>query len=157
LKKSGTLNGKNFKVYLDGYNLMPFFKSEAKASPREGFLYRNDDGDLMALRVRNWKIAFMEQHSEVTPETPAGVRAGQFTKLRAPNIYNLRSDPFERATNSIEYGDWQAHRMFLLVPAQAIVWAYLESFKEFPPRAKAASFSVSDVMDKITTARPNQD
>jgi arylsulfatase A-like enzyme len=157
LKKGGTLNGKNFKVHLDGYNLLPFFKGEAKESPREGFLYRSDDGDVMALRVRDWKISFMEQNTQLSPETPLGVWQGQFTKLRAPNIYNLRTDPFERGPESIGYGDWQAHRVFLLVPAQAIAAEYLESFSEFPPRAKAASFSVSDVMDKITTAKPNQD
>jgi arylsulfatase len=156
LKKGSTLNGKNFKVHLDGYNLIPFLKGEAKDSPREGFLYWSDDGDLMALRIRDWKIAFMEQNIQLSPETPAGVWQGQFTTLRAPNIYNLRADPFERGSASIGYGDWLAHRLFLLVPAQAIVAAYLDSFKEFPPRAKAASFSVSDVMDKITTASPNQ-
>ena len=156
LKKGGTLNGRNFKVHLDGYNLIPFLKGEANGSPREGFLYWSDDGDLMALRIGVWKIAFMEQNTQLSPETPAGVWQGQFTTLRAPNIYNLRADPFERGTGSIEYGDWQAHRMFLLVPAQAIVAAYLESFKEFPPRAKAASFSVSGVMDKITTANPQE-
>jgi len=157
LKAGATLNGKNFKVHLDGYNLLPFFKGEVKDTPREGFLYWSDDGDLLALRVRDWKISFMEQHTEITPETPMGVWQGQFTKLRAPNLYNLRTDPFERGPESIGYADWQAHRMFMFVPAQAIVAEYLESFREFPPRAKAASFSVSDAMDKITTAKPNQD
>jgi hypothetical protein len=46
--------------------------------------------------------------------------------------------------------------MFMLVPAQAFVAKWLESFKDFPPRAKAASFSISDVMEKITTATPNE-
>ena len=100
---------------------MPFFKGEAEKSPREGFLYWSDDGDLMALRVRDWKVAFMEQHSEPSPETPVGVWQGQFTKLRMPNLYNLRADPFERGTESIYYGDWLAHRAFAFVPAQAIV------------------------------------
>jgi hypothetical protein len=99
----------------------------------------------------------MEQNTQLSPQTPLGVWQGQFTKLRAPTIYNLRTDPFERGPESIGYGDWEAHRVFLLVPAQAVVAEYLESFREFPPRAKAASFSVSDVMDKITTAKPNQD
>ena len=84
------------------------------------------------------------------------VRIHWFTVLRAPNIYNLRSDPFEGGTDGIYYGDWQAHRVFLLVPAQAIVGKMLESFKEFPPRAKAASFTVGDAMEKISTASPSQ-
>ena len=156
LVKGDTLNGKNFKVHLDGYNLMPFLKGEVKQSPREGFLYWSDDGDLMAIRIRNWKITFLEQNTEVSPKTPAGVWQGEFTKLRAPNLYNLRADPFERATTSLNYGDWMDHRMFLIVPAQAVVALWLESFKEFPPRAKAASFTVSDAMEKITTASPNK-
>ena len=117
LKTGSALNGKNFKVHLDGYNLLPFLKGEAKDSPREGFLYWSDDGDLVALRARDWKISFMEQNTQLSPETPLGVWQGQFTKLRAPNIYNLRTDPFERGPASIGYGDWQAHRVFLLVPA----------------------------------------
>jgi hypothetical protein len=104
----------------------------------------------MAIRVREWKINFMEQHAEVDPKTPLSVWQGNFEKLRAPNLYNLRADPFERATNSIYYGDWQAHRAFLFVPAQALVAQWLDSFKEFPPRAKAASFTVSDAMEKVT-------
>jgi arylsulfatase A-like enzyme len=152
LKKGSTLSGKTFKVHLDGENLLPFLKGEAEKSPREGFFYWSDDGDLLALRVRNWKIDFMEQHTEVSTDTPVGVWQGQFTKLRAPNLYNLRSDPFEKGTGSMYYGDWLAHRAFAFVPAQAIVAQYLESFKEFPPRAKAASFTVSDAMEKIESA-----
>ncbi len=110
----------------------------------------------MAIRIRNWKITFLEQNTEVSPQTPAGVWQGQFNKLRAPNIYNLRADPFERGTTSLSYGDWMSHRMFLIVPAQAVVAHWVDSFKEFPPRAKAASFTISDVMEKITTAKPNE-
>jgi arylsulfatase len=156
LLKGSDLNGKTFKVHLDGNNLMPFFKGEAEKSPREEFLYWSDDGDLMALRARNWKISFIEQNTEIGPETPIGVWQGQFTRLRLPNLYNLRADPFEKGTESIYYGEWQVRRGFVLVPAQAIVAKYIESFKEFPPRAKAASFTISDVMEKITTASPSQ-
>ena len=153
LKSGATLNGKTFRVHLDGDNLLPFLKGDAKNSPREGFPYWSDDGELMALRVRDWKVSFMEQHTEVNPKTPAGPWQGDFTKLRAPMLYNLRADPFERGTESINYGDWMAHRMFMLVPAQAIVAKMLDSFKEFPPRAKAASFTVSDAMEKVTVGR----
>src|SRR5215813_3542189 len=150
IKKGSTLNGKTFKVHLDGMNLLPFFKGDAKESPRQEFLYWSDDGDLMALRIRDWKISFMEQHAEPNPKTPISVWQGNFTKLRGPNLYNLRADPFERGTDSIYYANWQARRAFMFVPAQAIVAKYLDSFKEFPPRAKAASFTVSDAMEKIT-------
>jgi arylsulfatase len=152
VKNGHTLNGKSFRVHLDGHNLLPFLKGDVKDSPREAFLYWSDDGDLMALRAGNWKVTFLEQNTETDPRTPIGVWQGQFNKLRAPNLYNLRTDPFERGPHSINYGNWQMHRVFLMVPAQAIVAQWIESFKEFPPRAKAASFTVSDVMDKITTS-----
>lgn len=152
-----TLNEKQFKVYLDGDNLMPFLKGETKDSPRKGFLYWSDDGDLMAIRAANWKLAFLEQNTKISAEYPQGVWSGQFTKLRVPKIYNLRADPFERGDESIGYGDWFSHRVFLLVPAQALVAQYIASFKEFPPRAKAASFTIGDVMDKITTSGASRD
>ena len=156
LKKGSTLNGKTFKVHLDGYNLLPFLKGDAKESSRKEFLYWSDDGDLMGLRVSQWKVAFMEQHTEVNPKTPLGVWQGNFTKLRAPMLYDLRADPFERGPTSMYYGDWVARRLFLIVPAQAIVAKYIESFKEFPPRAKAASFTINDVMEKISTGSPGK-
>jgi arylsulfatase len=154
--KGTTLNGKQFKVHLDGMNLLPFLKGEVQESPRKEFLYWSDDGDLMALRVNQWKIAFIEQNTEISPQLPVGVWQGQFTKLRIPLLYDLRADPFERGSTSIYYADWMVRRAFVQVPAQALVAKYLESFKEFPPRAKAASFTVSDAMDKITTAGPNR-
>jgi len=73
-----------------------------------------------------------------------------------PNVYNLRSDPFERGDESIGYATWLADRMFLIVPAQAIAAKWLESFKDFPPRQKPASFSLNEVMAKMETASPNQ-
>ena len=156
LKQGHTLNGRSYKVHLDGTNLLPFMKGEAKESPREEFLYWSDDGDLMALRYREWKVAFLEQNTQISPEEPQGVWTGQFTKLRVPKLYNLRADPFERGPESIEYADWMTHRIFILVPAQALVAQWLESFKDFPPRAKAASFTVGDVMDKIIAAGQSQ-
>ncbi len=150
VKKGYTANGKQFKVHLDGYNLMPFLKGEVKESPRKEFLYWSDDGDLMALRFGNWKVAFMEQHVEPNPKTPIGVWQGNFTKLRAPNLYNLRADPFERGTDSVYYADWQMHRVFLIVPAQAFAAQWLTSFKEFPPRQKPASFNLDEVMKEMS-------
>jgi len=157
LKQGHTLNGKSFKVHLDGVNLLPFLKGEAKDPPRIEFLYWSDDGDLMALRYRDWKVAFLEQNAEISPKYPQGVWTAPFTQLRIPKLYNLRSDPFERGPDSIEYSDWFTHRVFILVPAQALVARWLESFRDFPPRAKPASFTVSDAMEKIEAAATNKD
>jgi arylsulfatase A-like enzyme len=145
VKKGYAAGGKNFKVHLDGYNLIPFLKGEVKESPRKEFLYWSDDGELMALRVNQWKVAFKEQES-----TGFNVWKRQFTNLRAPNIYNLRSDPFERGPESFEYTRWMADRTFLIVPAQAIAGQWLSSFKEFPIRQKPASFNLDEVMRKLS-------
>jgi arylsulfatase len=137
--------GKKFKVHLDGYNLIPFFKGEVKESPRKEFLYWSDDGDLLAIRVNQWKISFKEQE-----HTGLNVWKRQFTNLRVPNTYNLRSDPFERGPESFEYGKWMADRAFLIVPSQAVVAKWLDSFKEFPIRQKPASFNLDEVMRKLS-------
>jgi arylsulfatase len=69
---------------------------------------------------------------------------------RLPDIYNLRTDPFERATEDADifYAKWKADRAFLLVPAQAIVGEFLATFKEFPPRQRPASFSIDQALEK---------
>jgi arylsulfatase len=145
VKKGYQADGKDFKVHLDGYNLIPFLKGEVKEPPRKEFLDWSDDGDLMAIRVNQWKVAFKEQN-----HTGLDVWKREFTNLRAPTVYNLRSDPFERGPESFEYGKWMAERMFLIVPAQAIVGRWLASFKEFPQRQKPASFNLDEVMRKLT-------
>ena len=145
--KTCQLGGKSFHVHLDGYNLLPFFKGEVKESPRKEFLYWSDDGDLFAIRVLDWKISFIEQY-----EQGLAIWLKNYTKLRGPYLYNLRADPFERGTYSSWYPDWQAHRMFLIVPAQAVVGKWLESFKEFPIRQKPASFNLNEVIQKLSEA-----
>jgi arylsulfatase len=136
--------GKTFKVHLDGYNLLPFLKGEVKESPREGFLYWSDDGELLAARFRQWKIVFEEQRS-----TGLGVWREPFSAMRVPKLFNLRADPFERGDESMLYDHWMVGRAFALVPAQAMINEWLQSFKAFPPRAKAASFSVDQVVEAL--------
>jgi len=145
-KKGYKIGDKTFKVHLDGYNLLPFLKGEVDKSPRKGFLYWSDDGDLMALRVENWKIHFLEQRAH-----GFGVWKEPMVASRAPTMVNLRTDPFERGPEdaSVFYDKWMMDRAFLLVPAQAIVAEFLKTFQEFPPRAKAASFSIDQAMEKL--------
>ena len=145
LKKGYKSGNKTFKVHIDGYNLLPFLKGEVKENPRKGFLYWSDDGDLMALRVGNWKVEFLQQRGH-----GLDVWKEPLASSRAPNLYNLRSDPFERATEdaSMFYGKWMADRAFLLVPAQEIVAGFLKTFQEFPPRQRPASFSIDQALEK---------
>ena len=137
---------RTYKVHLDGYNIMPLLRGETDKGPRNEIFYFSDDGDLTALRYQDWKMIFMEQKSPGTFR----VWMEPFVPLRVPLILNLRRDPYERATiTSNTYFDWLLDRAYLLVPAQAYVAKFLETFREFPPRQKAASFSLDQVMEKI--------
>ena len=147
LKQGHKVGNKTYKVHLDGYNLLPYLKGEAKEGPRKEFLYWSDDGNLVALRYNNWKIVFLEQRSH-----GFDVWQESFAELRLPKLINLRMDPFERAEyEAIGYSQWRIDRVFALVPAQAFVMRWLSSFKEFPPRQKPASFGIDQVMDKLTS------
>src|SRR5690606_30601176 len=122
---------------------------EENESPRQGFIYFSDDGDLVAVRYRNWKCVFMEQRCPGTLE----VWGEPFTVLRIPKLYNLRTDPFERADiTSNTYWDWYLSKGYMIMGAQAIVTPFLETFKEFPPRQEAASFTINQALEKMQTA-----
>jgi arylsulfatase len=145
LKKGHKAGKKTFKVHIDGFNLVPFWKGEVKENPRKAFLYWSDDGDLLALRYEQWKVTFSEQRSQ-----GMSVWQDPFTPLRFPKLYNLRSDPFERGDvdATLFYGKWAADRMFVMVPAQGMVGMFLKTFEDFPPRQKPASFSIDQALDK---------
>jgi arylsulfatase len=149
LRSGHEANGKKFKVHVDGYNLLPFLTGKDKENPRKGFIYFNDDGDLVALRYDNWKMVFMEQRTKGTLE----VWADPFVPLRVPKLFNLRTDPFERAdTTSNSYWDWYLSKAYMLMAAQSIVGQFLKTFKDFPPRQKAASFTIDQAMEKLQTS-----
>jgi arylsulfatase len=140
--------GRNYKVHLDGYNFLPFLTGEVEQGPRKEIFYFSDDGDLTAMRYNDWKLIFMEQKTVGTFR----VWMEPFVELRVPLIFNLRRDPYERASiTSNTYYDWMIDRAYLLVPAQAYVGQFLSTFKKYPPRQKAASFSLDQVMEKLTT------
>jgi arylsulfatase len=146
LLKGMKVGDTTFKVHLDGYNVLPLLTGQAKDSPRREFFYFNDDGELVALRYDNWKMVFSEQR------TPGTLRiwAEPFVTLRVPKIFNLRTDPYERADiTSNTYYDWLLNHVFILVPAQQVVGEFLATFKEFPPSQKSGSFSVDQVLEKL--------
>jgi len=140
---------KTFKVHIDGFNLLPYLTGKQDKSPREGFIYFSDDGDLVALRAGNWKFVFMEQRCPGTLE----VWAEPFVALRIPKLFNLRTDPFERAdVTSNTYWDWYVTKAYGVMAAQAIVGRFLATFRDFPPRQKAASFTVDQALAKLEDA-----
>jgi arylsulfatase len=137
-------------VHLDGYNLVPYLAGETAKSPRESFLYINDDQQLTGLRYDNWKVVFMEQREPGTFR----VWSEPFVTLRVPKIFNLRTDPYERADiTSNTYYDWLLDHVYAFVPAQAYVAQFLTSFKEYPQRQKAASFNLDEVMKSMQESR----
>ena len=148
--KTGYASGdKTFKVHLDGYNLLPYLTGEVDKSPRPGFIDFDDDGDLVAMRYGNWKMVFAEQRRQGTLE----IWAEPFTQLRVPKLFNLRTDPFERAdVTSNTYYDWFMWKGYRIMEAQALVGSFLGTFKDFPPRQKAASFGIDQIMDKMTAS-----
>lgn len=149
LKSGFTSIGRTYKVHLDGYNTLPLLTGEAQQGPRKEIFYFSDDGDLTALRYEDWKLIFMEQKAEGTFR----VWMEPFVPLRVPLIFNLRRDPYERASiTSNTYYDWLIDHAYLLVPAQTYVGRFLATFKDYPPRQKAASFSLDQVMEKLQTS-----
>ncbi len=146
LKKGHKAGDKTFKLHLDGYNFLPYFKGDEEKGPRVEFFYFSDDGDLTAFRYDNWKVVFMEQRVAGTMQ----IWAEPFVVLRIPKLFNLKTDPYERADiTSNTYYDWFIDHVFLFVPAQKLVGEFLATFQAYPPRQKAASFTIDQVMEKL--------
>lgn len=146
LLQGHTAGSKDYKVHLDGYNFLPYLTGKEEKAPRKEIFYFSDDGDLTALRYADWKLIFMEQRVEATLQA----WSEPFIPLRIPLIFNLRRDPYERShITSNTYYDWLLDRAYLLVPAQAYVGNFLKTFQEYPPRQKAASFSLDKVMEVL--------
>jgi arylsulfatase len=129
--------------------MLPYLTGQEEKGPRKEIFYFTDDGDLAAVRYGDWKAIFMEQKTTGTLR----VWMDPFVPLRVPLIFNLRRDPYERAeVTSNTYYDWMIDRAFMLYGAQAIVGYFLQTFKEFPPRQKAASFTIDQAMEKLKPA-----
>ncbi len=140
------IEGTTFRVHLDGYNQLPYLTGEQDEGARNEFFYFSDDGDLFCLRYENWKVVFMEQRARGTLE----VWAEPFTALRVPKMFDLRADPFERADiTSNTYWDWLFDHAYIMYGAQAVTARFLQSFEDFPPSQRAASFTVDQAMEKL--------
>jgi len=134
-----------YKVYIDGYNLIPYLTGEAKESPRNNFFYVSDDGEIMAVRFGDWKCALAIQR-----ENQLRVWSEPLVKLRLPYIFNLRRDPFERAEyNSNTWLDWTASHAFIMYQMQDVVGGAIGSYAAFPPRQKPGSFNLDRVMETV--------
>ncbi|MGB4777314.1 arylsulfatase [Microbacterium sp.] len=149
LKAGTTLVGSDYKVHLDGHNQLDYITGKTDVSPRRHFFYVSDEGDLTALRFDNWKIVFLEQRAQGT----LAIWLDPWIELRAPKLFNLKTDPFERADQtSNTYFDWMMERVWLFVPAQKYVADMVATLAEFPVRQKPASFTIDQVLAKLEGA-----
>jgi arylsulfatase A-like enzyme len=147
LLKGHQAGSKTFKVHLDGYNQLPYLTGQQPAGARKEFIYFNDDGDLVAVRYENWKVVFEEQRATGTLR----IWAEPFTPLRVPKLFNLRSDPYERAdVTSNTYYDWlMTDGAGVFIAAPAVVAKFLDSFKEYPPSQRPSSFSIDQMVENL--------
>ncbi len=151
LAKGVTLNGREYRNYIDGYNMLDYFTGKSTESPRQEFWYVNDDGQVVAARYDDWKIVFLENRGQAF-----GVWREPFTELRVPLIFNLRRDPFEKAQhNSNTYDDWLLDHAFVLVPIQALAAQFLQTLQEYPPSQTPGSFNLSAIQEKLENAGSN--
>ena len=147
LKVGAELDGKHYKVHLDSHNQLPYLTGESDSSAREYFFYFSDEGDLCAVRWHNWKIVFLEQRAIGTLQ----VWREPLTELRVPLIFNLKTDPYERANlTSNTYEDWMMDHAYMMGPIQVFVANKAQSLAEFPRRQEPASFSIDQVIAKLT-------
>jgi arylsulfatase A-like enzyme len=142
------IGNKTYKVHIDGQNMLSYLAGEVKDSPRDFFFYISDDGDILAIRYRDWKLVFQEQRAK-----QLACWSEPFVKLRIPKMFNLRRDPFERADeNSNTYWDWVISHAYLPYGVQALVAQQIENFVKFPPRQKPASFNLDAVLRSLQDA-----
>lgn len=140
-----TLNGRSYKNHIDGYNQLDYLTGKTKESPREGFIYVNDAGSIAALRFGDWKAMFLENRAEKLQ-----IWLEPFVELRAPYLFNLRRDPFEKALEgSNTYYDWYIDRAYILIAIQTYAYNFLSTFQEFPPSQTAGDWSLSKVEKQI--------
>ncbi|MBV8721483.1 MAG: sulfatase-like hydrolase/transferase, partial [Candidatus Eremiobacteraeota bacterium] len=147
LLKGTTVNGQQYHVHLDGFNMTDYLSGKVKESPREAIFYFSDDGDVLAVRVGDYKFHLAVQRAE-----SSAVWAEPFVKLRVPHMMHLRRDPFERASfNCNQYWQWQVDHLPQLYLMQAVVAQQIEDFVKFPPRQKPASFNLDSVLEQVKT------
>ncbi|MCL6259820.1 arylsulfatase [Aquiflexum sp. TKW24L] len=145
IKKGVTMNGKTFKNHIDGVNQLDYLTGKVKESPRAGFIYVNDAGEIAALRYGDWKAMFLENRSDKLQ-----IWLEPFVELRAPYLINLRRDPFEKAIEgSNTYYDWYIDRAYILIAIQGYAFNFLSTFKDYPPSQTAGDWSLGKVQKQI--------
>ena len=159
LREGVELIGREYKNYIDGYNQLDYLKkagtfdtvdADLEASPRKEFIYVTDGGEVCAIRVQDWKATYLEERA-----TRLQIWREPFIKLRAPHLYNLRRDPFEKAqAGSNTYDDWYMDKVYLLAPMQVVASKFLMTMKEYPPSQTPGDWSLSTLEEQIKNMNP---
>jgi arylsulfatase len=145
LLKGVELNGRPYKNHIDGYNQLDYLSGKTETSPRNEFIYVGDDGNVMSIRVGDWKATYLENRAKQLQ-----IWREPFIKLRMPLLFNLRRDPFEKAYEySNTYHDWMIDRAYVLGPMQVVASKFLMTMKEFPPSQKPGDWSLSSLEEQI--------
>jgi arylsulfatase A-like enzyme len=143
--KGTRIGNKKAKLYLDGYNFLPYMTGQAEKGPRNEFHYLNDSAMPVGVRVGDWKIVYAENRAKTM-----ALWAEPFVILRIPKIFNLRRDPFERADhNSNTYWDWMLDKVPQFYLGSAVTQQYLMTFKEYPPSQKPDSWSIDKMTNEL--------
>ena len=149
LRDGARLNGRRYRNYIDGYNMLGYLTGQVDASPRSEFWYVNDDGQVVAARYDAWKVVFLENRG-----VGFGVWREPFTELRVPLLFNLRRDPFEKAQhNANVYDDWFLDRPYIVVPIQTLAARFLQTMQEYPPSQSPGSFNLSKIEEQLRRAQ----
>jgi arylsulfatase A-like enzyme len=146
LLRGWQIGDRTYRVHIDGYDQLAYLTGTQEHSDRKGFIYFDDDGQLVAIRFGNWKLVFFEQKTLGTLD----VWGEPFTPRRLPLYFNLRMDPYERAQiTSNSYYAWTLHKVYLLYGAQTIAGEFIATLKDFPPRQKPQSFNLDQIMERL--------
>lgn len=145
LLKGVELNGRTYKNYIDGYNMLDYLSGKTKDSPRKEFIYSDDGGHVVCIRVGDWKAVYAENRARTLQ-----IWKEPFVQLRTPDLYNLRRDPFEKAKiGSNTYEDWFIDRAYLLGPMQVVASKFLLTLKEYPPSQTPGDWSLHTLEQQI--------
>jgi arylsulfatase A-like enzyme len=148
LKTGVELNGRKYRNYIDGYNMLDYFSGKVAESPRNEFWYCGDEGQVVAARYQDWKVVFLENRADRLQ-----IWKEPFVELRAPDLYNLRRDPFEKAKiGSNTYEDWYIDRAFIIIPIQGMAANFLRTMAEFPPSQKPGSWNLSRIEESLRSS-----
>lgn len=139
-------NKTHFRNHLDGYNQLDHLTGKSAKGARDEFFYFNDDGDLVAIRVGNWKLVYERQDQPGQFD----VWAHPFTPLRVPKMFNLRMDPYEHAEISGSgYDQWRVENAYIIFDGTMKAASFLETFVEYPPSQRPASFSIDQIRKQV--------